>query len=218
MTSAPMMSWLLCDQFYGDRTVSQTPPQSTSTRRKGGTTWFLVKSLSQGSGEKKKEKKTKIWDPSSGHPVGGLLSPSLTPTHQYCPSCPAGRTPLAGYSDRAAGQVAGRGLAGRPPTTPLLLSPGLNLSLQTAWPESHAARRASFKSLLVESPQDRADAPRRPHPITNRPFGPRFRPRAWASACLPSSKACDAKWRNDVGRRALRMFKASRYYRFSVCR
>ena len=167
---------------------------------------------------KKKEKKTKIWDPSSGHPVGGLLSPSLTPTHQYCPSCPAGRTPLAGYSDRAAGQVAGRGLAGRPPTTPLLLSPGLNLSLQTAWPESHAARRASFKSLLVESPQDRADAPRRPHPITNRPFGPRFRPRAWASACLPSSKACDAKWRNDVGRRALRMFKASRYYRFSVCR
>ena len=108
MTSAPM-SWLLCDQFYGDRSVSQTPPQSTSTRRKGGTTWFLVKSLSQGSGKKKKEKKTKIWDPSSGHPVGGLLSPSLTPTHQYCPSCPAGRTPLAGYSDRAAGQVAGRG-------------------------------------------------------------------------------------------------------------
>ena len=96
---------------------------------------------------------------SSGHPVGGLLSPSLTPTHQYCPSCPAGRTPLAGSSDQAAGQVAGRGLAGQPPRTPWLLSPGLNLSLQTTSPKGHAARTASFKSRLVESPQDPGGCP-----------------------------------------------------------
>ena len=156
------MSWLLCDQFYGDRTVSQTPPQSTSTGGKEGRRGFWWKAFLRGRGPGRgKENKNLTTPPthSSGHPVGGLLSPSLTPTHQYCPSCPAGRTPLAGSSDQAAGQVAGRGLAGQPPRTPWLLSPGLNLSLQTTSPKGHAARTASFKSRLVESPQDPGGCP-----------------------------------------------------------
>lgn len=82
--------------------------------------------------------------------MGGLQSPSPTPTHQYRPSCPAGLIPLPGSSGRVAGLAAGQGLAGQPPTTtPLLLPPGLNLSLQTAQPESHAPGSASFENGLA---------------------------------------------------------------------
>lgn len=142
MTSAkPLMSRLLCAySFTGDKTLSpKSLPQSTTTKRKEGTRWSVVKSPSSGVRKNNNNKKN-TFETRIGPPVGGLPSPSPTSTHQNCPSCPAGQTLPAGSSDGAAGRV----LAGRLPPTPWLLPPCLNLSLQTAWPDNHTARAASF--------------------------------------------------------------------------
>lgn len=143
-------------------------------------------------GSREKREKTEAWD--AQWPVGGLQSPSPTPTHQYRPSCPAGLIPLPGSSGRVAGLAAGQGLAGQPPTTtPLLLPPGLNLSLQTAQPESHAPGSASFENglatvlalYLIQSPTvfvACAPPPARAQACAC----------AWASACPPHPTACKA--------------------------
>lgn len=131
----------------------------------------MVKSLSRGSGGKKEKNLRALqWPP-------GWRPPEPQPN-----SHSTGIVLLPGGPDfgwRAAlTEPKARSQAGarrrRLPTP--LFSPSLNLSLQTAWPESHAARRASSKAA-VESPQDRADASRKPHPITNRP-GSALPPRA----------------------------------------
>ena len=61
------MSWLLCDQFHGDRTVSQTPPQSTSTGGKEGRRGFWWKAFLRGQGGKKNKENKNLRTPP--HPL-----------------------------------------------------------------------------------------------------------------------------------------------------
>ena len=145
----------------------------------------MVKSPSSGVRENNNNKKN-TFETRSGPPVGGLPNPSPTPTHQNCPSNPAGQTPPAGSSDRAAG----RGLAGRPPPMPLLLPPCLNLSLQTARPDNQAARAASFKRRPRGVPAGPGSTPPRPASSNHQPSPrPALPPPASAPAPAPARRA-----------------------------
>lgn len=113
-------------------------------------------------------------------PVGGAPRSGPTPTHQGRPCGPVGRCPRASSSGPAAGRGA-RWL------TPSLPPPGLNLSLQAAAPESHAASAAAFESGLAAALHKPTGAPA-PASANHQP-PPRTRARARACACGPEREA-----------------------------
>lgn len=113
-------------------------------------------------------------------PVGGAPRSGPTPTHQGRPCGPVGRRPRASSSGPAAGHGA-RWL------TPSLPPPGLNLSLQAAAPESHAASAAAFESGLAAALHKPTGAPA-PASANHQP-PPRTRARARACARGPEREA-----------------------------
>lgn len=106
-------------------------------------------------------------------PVGGRPRSSSTPTHRGRPCGPVGPSPRAGSSGPAAGRGA-RWL------TPSLPPPGLNLSLQAAAPESHAASAAAFESGLAAALRNPTGAPAPASSNHQPPPRTRARPRACA--------------------------------------